>query len=169
MANTNIIADNIFSEGIIADKVEDRNSIGVFAYLIEPATTIIAEGGTFQKVVGTFGNGPIENFTGNTDYIIYTGPDTDYFEIDWNVGLECDNAGKTVSFGVSVDGEVITNSSPGTMSGFLKYADEIVSLSGTVVVELSTNSTVQLQITSTTTADEITIDHLTTTIRRFFK
>jgi hypothetical protein len=54
------------------------------------------------------------------------------------------------------------------MGIFCKYAAEALSLSGTRVIHLNSGDTIQLQLTSSTDADQVTLNHFTTIIKRFF-
>jgi len=146
----------------------DYLPLGVFATLDAVASTTITEGGTFQQLVGTFTNSPLQGFSTGTGNIAYTATEDCWFEIVWNAAVKCDAAGKNIHIGVALNDEVIATTDGGVMGGFAKYADEIIHLSGTRVLSLSENDELQIQVTSTTTGDTITCNHFTTAIRRFF-
>lgn len=139
---------------------------GVFAYLTASADTTVTTGGTFVPILGTFANDPMVGFHyGETD-IVYDGV-PGYFEIDFHASVSSEDAGRTVSIGDAINGETLTTSSPSIMSVFCKYANEVLPLSGTNVVYLEAGDTIQLQLTSSSDGDVITVNHFTTTIRRF--
>lgn len=54
------------------------------------------------------------------------------------------------------------------MQNLLKTANELYALSGTLVVNLETNDTVQLVMTTDGNGDVITINNFVTSIRPFF-
>jgi hypothetical protein len=142
---------------------------GVFAYLSAAAVTTVTTGNTFVPILGTFVNNPMENFGISGDAIQYLGTETKEFEIDWHTSFSSQDAGRTAHFGVAINGETLATTSPSTMGTYIKYAGEIVPLSGTDVVELSYGDTIQLQLTSDTDADEVTVAHFTTSIAKFFR
>jgi hypothetical protein len=145
----------------------NRPKAGVYAYLTSAAITTVATGDAFEAIVGTFDNDPCEAFCEAVAAIEYCGV-SDYFEIDWHATLSSQDAGRTVHMGIAINGETIIISDPSAMAIFCKYAGEVLPLSGTHVVFLETGDTVQLQLTSDTDADQVTVHHFTTTIRRFF-
>jgi len=75
----------------------------------------------------------------------------------------------TVHSGIAINDEVLTVISPSVMGTYIKYADEAVPLSGTIVEELNYGDTIQLQLTADDDDDVITVYHYTTTIAPFFR
>jgi hypothetical protein len=145
----------------------NRPKAGVYAYLTSAATTTVTTGGTFVPISGTFNNDPFEGFHFGATAIVYDGAPC-YFKIDWHATVESQDAGRTVHGGISINGETITTASPSVMGIFCKYAAEALSLSGTRVIHLNSGDTIQLQLTSSTDADQVTLNHFTTIIKRFF-
>ena len=155
------IVGNAIATGYISGKKS-----GVFAYLASPANTTITTAGTYYPIAGTFTNAPIEDFTAvATPAIRYDGAKTQYFEIDWHASGYGDSNGQTIHIGIKKNGVLCTG---GVMGTFLKFLGEEQALSGTCVIELATNETIQLVITSDTNGDVITMEHFTTTITEFF-
>lgn len=154
---------------MIGSVVTNYNQDGAFAYLTAQANTTVTTGGTFYKIGGTFSNPVINGFSlGVSDTIDYDGSGG-IFEIDWHATVSCDDASRTVHVGIAIDGETLTTSSPSVMAILCKTAGEKYSLGGTDVVTLATGDTVQLQLTSDTNLDVVTVYHFTTTIRRFIR
>ena len=139
---------------------------GVFAALTTPATTTTTSADTFYPINGTFDNTPSVGFTATVDPAIqYTGEKETYFEIDWHCTFKNNTANSTISVGISdADGTVYPYS---IMKTYAKNADELYSLSGTVVVQLITDNKIQLNIASDNDGDIITVNNFTTTIRTF--
>jgi hypothetical protein len=138
---------------------------GAFAYLTSPATTVITLADTYQYISGTFENEPVRDFLTNADpAIVYKGEKTRYFEVDWHASVQANIASTTVSVGIKKNGTVVPGS---IMATLLKTSSEDQALSGTAVIELAKNDTIQLVCTSDGTGDQITFDHFTTTIREF--
>ena len=157
--------------GCMRTSYSNRPKAGVYGYLTGSATTTITTGNTFQYIVGTFGNDPFEGFGGATvgggDAIQYLG-DTCIFEIDWHASFSSQDNGRVVHIGIAKNGETLTITSPSAIGIYCKTGGEVFHASGTVVVSLDYGDTIQLMCTSDTDADEITFEHFTTTIRRFF-
>ena len=136
------------------------------AYVTASADVTITTGDTFYAIAATYSNNPLEGFRIGTDAIIYEGHPA-YYEIDWHATVKSEDAGRTIRIGVSKNSETLTAGSASVMSIYAKYAAEAVSMSGTVVVQLDAEDTIQLQVTSDTNADVVTVEHFTTTIRPF--
>ena len=159
--------------GLMRTSYNSRPKAGVYAYLTSSATTTVTTGDTFVPIEGTFGNDPLEAFVGTTvggkPAIQYVG-DTCVFQINWYASLSSQDSGRTVHVGISHNGEVLNPAtSSGSMGVYCKTAAEVFALSGTRVVTLSYGDTIQLMVTSDTDADQVTFEHFTTTIRRFFR
>lgn len=143
------------------------NRARTYAYLTTPADTTCTLANTFYPIVGTFENDPMVDFDVSVGKLRYIGNRDQSFELDWAVSLSNDALNETVHIGISINGNVLDITEKSVMGLFIKYAGENVTLSGTVVETLSKNDTIELQISSSGTGDVITIDHFTTTIRRF--
>lgn len=153
---------------LTTEEVIFEKKVGTFAYLHGGVTTITAAN-TMQAIAGTFTNAPLEGFSIVGDELTYTEAETRYFEVDWHATVSADVAGTTVYIGVTKNEAALTIATdPSIMGGFAKYAAEAIQLSGTVVMELAQNDTVQLQIASDGIGDVLTVTHFTTTIRPFF-
>jgi len=104
-------------------------------------------------------------FTVADPEIQYKGTKTKYFEIDWHATVAADNNSTTIVCGIKKNGTLLTSSRMGTLC---KTANEMYNLSGTVVVELTTDDKIQLVATSDGNGDVLTFYFFTTTIREFF-
>ena len=142
---------------------------GVFASKDTSTATIVTTGDTFVPIAGAFTNSPIECFHFDTDHLVYDGANGTEFEIDWHTSFSSQDAGRTVHFGVAINGETLVITSPSVMGQFAKNAGQIYVLSGTNVVTLNTGATIQLMVTSDTDADQVTVEHFTTTLAKFFR
>ncbi len=139
----------------------------VHAYLSAEADTTVTTGGTFVPILGTFTNSPAVKFSLDVDKLQYDGTATQEFEIDWAASISSEDAGRTVHIGISKNETVLATSDASVNGIFLKYADEPLPMSGTLVLSLATDDNVQLQVTSDTNLDVITFYHFITTIRPF--
>ncbi len=134
-----------------------------FAYLTGAAGTTCTTAGTWYPISGTFGNDPMDNFTGvATPAIRYDGLETQYFEIDWHGSFTVAPTGATVDIGIKKNGTIIDSS---VMESYA--AAILLQASGTVVVELATNDEIQLVVKSDANGDVVNFTHYTTSIRRF--
>jgi hypothetical protein len=139
---------------------------GVFAYLTAPAVTTVTTSGTYYPIAGTFANSPIENFTTVADPAIkYIGTLTQYMEVDWHAAVGSTSNGVTVTVGIKKTGNLETSS---LMAFYCKTGGEVYQMSGTTVISMATNDTVQLVLTANADTEGITVSHFTTTIREFF-
>jgi len=137
---------------------------GVFAYLTEPADSVIATPETFVPIVGVFGNDPANGFIGvETPGIEYTGTQTIYFEIDAHATVKSNQANTTIRGAIRKNGVLVTSS---IMSVFAKTGGETCNFSGTLVVQLEQGDEIQLVVTANKAAT-ITFDNITATIRPF--
>ena len=138
-----------------------------YAYLSATEETTCTLADTFYPILGTFINDPIVGFDVHEDKLRYLGPTTREFEIDWSASFNCDTVGSTIHIGVSVNDEVIDIHDKSVMGMYVKYADESVTMAGTLVVTVEENQTIELQISSDSATDIVSFDHFTTTIRKF--
>ena len=143
----------------------DKISYGVFASLNTPADTTITTGGTYYPINGAFTNSPSQGFSTTADPAIqFDEDDYTWFEIDWHCTFSCSTSNSTISVGIGDTSDVYSQS---VMQSFAKNADQLYQLSGTLVVALNQNDKIQLLITSDTSADVITVNNFTTTIKAF--
>lgn len=149
----------------------DNVKRGVFASLTADSVIEVLASDTYQPIVGTFSNMPLESFTGTAEPSIkYTDSDTKFFEIDWHTSLSVDAVGKEVHCAVykkHVGGSfaLVSGSIMGT---YIKFADEAQAFSGTCVVEIAENDEIQLVFKSETAGDKVTFKHYVTSINQFF-
>ena len=101
--------------------------------------------------------------------IVYNGPNATAFEIDWSAAFHLVAANKTVHFGIKINSEVLAVTSAGVIGTFAKNNNQIYALGGTRVVILNNGDTIQLQVASSATSGDITVEHFTTTIAKFFR
>jgi hypothetical protein len=166
IANTNPTEKLDVTGNIKASGYINGLKSGVFAFLPIPTNTTITTAGTYYPIAGTFNNPVIENFTVlATPAIRYDGTLTQYFKIDWHSTILVDNASTIITIGIYKNGSLVTGSN---MSHFCKNANELYSHSGTSVISLATNNTIQLVITSDGDGDVLTVNNFTTTINEFF-
>lgn len=142
---------------------------GVYAFLTSETDTTVTTGGTFQAIAGTFTNEVIEGFHLDTDKLMYDGEDDIQFEIDWHASFSSEDAGRTIHFGINHNSETLTSTSSGVVGTYAKNADQVYSVSGTRVVTLNSGDTIQLQLTSDTDSDVVSVVHFTTTMTKFFR
>lgn len=145
----------------------DINEIGVFAALSEDSVTTITVTGQYEYINGTFTNVPIQGFEfvliDDEPYIRYTGDTPYYFEIDAHATVTSNHNNTTIHGAVKKNMVVVETSE---MSVFVKTATESYNFSGTSVVLLEKNDTIQLVIKADVASD-ITFRNLTATIRPF--
>ena len=89
-----------------------------------------------------------------------------YFEIDWHASGVGNSNNIEVSTGIEKNGSVTLCSG---MSQTLKESGKKYALSGTCVVELAQNDTIEPVITADGNGDVITVENFTATIRPFFR
>ena len=138
---------------------------GVFAYLTSPSNTTCTLADTWYPIAGAFTNNPMLDFSFVTDHIEYDGTLKQYFEIDWHATIEGDSNGITAHIGIYLNSSIVASS---VMGVFLKYSGEVMTLSGTCVVEMEQGDEIQLVAMADGAGDVITVKHFTTTIARFF-
>ncbi len=139
---------------------------GVFGFLSSPSNTTCTDADTWYPITGAFSNKFIGDFSFDTDHILYSGSLDREFEIDGHVATKGDGNNITVHFGVFLNGSIEAGSVIGT---FMKVAGEAFNTSGTSVVSLETGDEIQLVVMSDVAGAEITMEHLTVTIRPFLR
>ena len=144
----------------VEDALEENYT---FAYLSASADTTITTAATWYAIQGTFVN-QFANFEIDTDKIKYTGTHDHMFEIDWHAKVASDTTRATINITVSINGTPVDSSK---MGAFAPTAGEPVAVSGTEVVTLSQNDTVQLVIQSDKAGSDITIGQFVTSITKF--
>jgi hypothetical protein len=146
---------------------EEIHEVGVFAALQGEAITPITVTGQYEYINGTFSNTPIQGFEfvliEDEPYIKYTGDISYYFEIDAHATVTINHNNATIFGAVKKNGTLVEESE---MSVFVKTATESYNFSGTSVVLLEKNDTIQLVIKSDV-AGNVTFRNLTATIRPF--
>jgi len=146
----------------------NKSKAGVFAYLSASANTTITTASTFQYIEGTFLNPVIEGFSLTASPAIQCDiTQVREYEIDWHATIKGNSNGINVKVGIGITGAQPNASS--IMGTYLKTSGESQAVSGTTVVELGYGDEVQLMITTDGTADIMTVDYFTTTIRPFFE
>jgi hypothetical protein len=161
----------LLATALKADIGIDGTDRGVFASLTANSIITVIAADTYQPIVGTFSNMPLESFEGTaTPSLKYTDTDTKYFEIDWHTSLTVDAVGKLVHCAVYhkpsggsfalVDGSI--------MGTYIKVKAEPQAFSGTCVVELAQNDEIQLVFKSETIGDDVTFKHYVTSINQFY-
>ena len=144
----------------------DYISFGLFAALSAPTLTTIADANVFYPIEGTFSNEPATGFEGTADPAIkYIGENTIYFEIDAHATISAAVNGTTVQCGIKKNGTLQTAS---VVSAFCKTSSELYNISGTMVVSLAKNDSIQL-VVATDNGQNVTFQNITATIRPFKK
>ena len=156
------------THGTINSTVFDRK-IGMCGYVSTPAVTTVTNAGDWYAMLGTFTNAHIEQVsvigTPSNPAIQYDGDVTMDFEIDWSGAFIGSAGSQHIEFAIKKGANVITGSNMGTTE---KTAGDEYSMSGTCVVSLATNDTIQLVVTSAGNGQTVQAEHFTTTIRPFF-
>ena len=146
---------------VIIDDANEENY--AFAYLSASADTTITAAATWYAVQGAFTNS-FSNFELDTDKIKYIGTHDHIFEIDWHAKAASDAVSATFNITVSINGTPVEASK---MGGFAKTAGEPISVSGTEIVTLEPNDTIQLVIQSDKAGSVITVGQFVTSIAKF--
>lgn len=158
------MAQLTYTSAVIDDLLEDLNDkSSVYAYLSASATTTTTAATTWYPIQGTFVNDFV-NFELDTDKIKYIGTNSYKFEIDWSIKLASDTANTTLNVTVAING---TPTEETKMGLFLKTAGDAYTFSGTQVITLDTNDTVQLIVQSDKSGAVLTVGQLVTTLNKF--
>ena len=144
----------------LLDDLSSKSS--TFAYLSASADTTITTPIDWYAIQGTFIN-DFEDFELDTDKIKYTGDEKYKFEIDWHAKLASDTVATKINITVSVNGTPVETSK---MGAYLKTADEPIAVSGTEIVTLEKNDTVQLVVQADKACD-LTFGFFVTGINKF--
>ena len=165
-------AGEIQTEQMMIDLIDScfnngRHEIGVFAALQGEAVTSIGTINQYEYIRGTFSNTPMEEFSfveiDGEPYIKYIGEEPYYFEIDAHSTLKASVNGTTVCGAIKKNGTIVDES---VMSVYIKTGGEPFNFSGTSVVMLETDDTIQM-VTKADKVSNITFINLTATIRPF--
>jgi len=140
---------------------------GCFACLDAASTTTITSAGTYYPINGDFTNTPIENFSINASGALqldslFPG----YFIVRYSASYSVNSGGVTTLLGVFKNGVLVDCSIMGT---FEKTANELVHVSGSCVIQMSTGDEVQLVVTNDSAGSVINMQYYTTSIQRFFR
>ena len=133
----------------------------VYAFLPAATNTTIVVAETYYPLAGPFTNAPRVGFTIDVDRLVYSGPSSRYFEIDYHASISLDVSNENVHLGVKIN----TSTPTGVMGTTCKTAGEAYALSGTCIVYLSEGDTIQLVATSSASGSILDTRHFTTTIR----
>lgn len=142
---------------------------GVYAYMTTATVTTVTTGNVFVPVLGTFTNAPMDGFHLDGDKIICDCPSGTMVEMDWHTSFSSQDATRTIHFGISINEEVLTVNQKGVVGTFAKNLGQVYNVSGTLVLQLNYGDSIQLQTTSDTAADQITVEHFSTTIAKFYR
>ena len=160
---------SIDTEGNVFVNAVTLEPYGVFASLNASASTLVVSSGSYYSIQGSFDNEPVENFSGTTvldgDAIKYDGIPSQYFEIVWSVGLASSANGTTITAGIRKNEDVQTGS---LMDLYCKTAGEQYSAAGVFVTMLEKDDTIQLILSADADSNTVTVNHFTTSIKRFF-
>jgi len=155
------INGNITADGFISGK-----KAGVFAYLDNPEVTYINKSEIYYAINGSFINNPIFCFDVKAiPAIKYNCTTPQYFEVDWHATLSADKANTNIYIGIKRNGVFINKSE---MKSRFFNADEPYSFSGTTVVYLDYNDTVQLVVSSDDADENVLFQTFTTSISEFY-
>lgn len=109
----------------------------------------------------------MENFTYvgvNTTGSRYDGSLKQFFKVCWASSVSVPNNNTTVTIGLKHNGVLMRNS---LIANVCKVADEMYHLSGSFVIELSQNDTLQL-VVATNTGNNIKFKYCTAAVGVFF-
>ena len=155
-----------FDQVEVENILEDANAkAGVYAYLTAPSNTTCAATGSWYQVQGVFSNSVIDGFTVSTSNIVCQCLYTNWFEVDWHCSVQGNSASVTPHVTIKVNDTVYEAQMMGTLC---KTAGEAYAMSGTVVLPLTSNDTVQLVCSSDGAEDVLTFNHFVTSICKFF-
>lgn len=143
---------------------DTSNQAHATASLDASSNTTMTNATDWYLIQGAFTN-DFEDFELDTDKIKYIGTETYSFEIDWHAKLASDTVAATVNITVSINGTPTESNKQGI---YLKTAGEPGAVSGTEVVELSTNDTIQLVIQTDKAGSVITVGQFNTTCTKYF-
>ena len=138
---------------------------GVFAVLTTSSNTTCTADDTWYAIQGVFTNKVFEGFTISGTNIACAVSSTNQYEIDWHATLSCDNASTTPSISVKINDTV---QEAEAMTVFCKNASQAYTVSGTVVIPLTSNDTVQLVCKSDGAGDVLTFQQFVTSLTKFF-
>ena len=147
--------------------IYDFLSVGLFAALTEATRTEIYEVGTYVYINGIFSNSPNVGFEFVSDpepAIKYTGDTPFYFKIDASATVSSNKNSTELRCAIKKNGTLVNES---IMTAFLKNNGEKYNLSGTSVVYLEKDDTIQMVTTCTSEAQNIMFYNLTATIFPF--
>lgn len=150
-----------------AKKVKTVNSspkIGVYSVLSATDDTTCTTADTYYTIEGTLTNSPMNNFEFDTDKLKYKGVATLYFEVDYHASVTMSTGAALINMGIKKTG-VLEDSS--VITSDVDTTNSIIS--GTCVIELDTDDTIQMVVSSDTDADVITFDNLMVKIRPFYR
>lgn len=162
ITNNLSVGNNINLNGYLT-----RKKSGLFVYLKEEYTTNIINPGTFYPIKGEFRYNPMENFTyvgAGTTGSRYNGSLKQFFKVCWASSIYVLNNNTTVTIGLKHNGVLMGNS---LIANLCKIAGEIYHLSGTFVIELSQNDTLQL-VVATDKGNDIKFKYCTAAVGVFF-
>jgi len=146
------------------------SSVLVGAHLASPSTTVITLADTYQYLVGTFANNPLEGFALVSDAF---GPALEcrvdipaWYEIDYHITAESDRNSTKMHGGISlsIGGGAYAIEDQSIDGTFLKVFNEPLHFSGSALVLLGYGDRVQLSITTDGTGDSVITRHYNTTI-----
>ena len=140
---------------------------GVFAVLTAPSNTTCTTASTWYQVQGVFTNKVIEGFAVSGTNIVCQIAETNQYEIDWHCSVQGDSSDVPMipHVTVKINDTVYEDEMMGTL---LKNGAQPYAFSGTIVVPLSSNDTVQLVCESNSDGDVITFNHFVTSLTKFF-
>lgn len=144
-----------------------RKKSGLFVFLKEEGATSIIEAGEFYPITGIFEYNPMENFTSigvNSTGSRYDGTVKQFFKVCWASSVSVPNNSTTVTMGLKHNGVLAGNS---LIANVCKISGEMYHLSGSFVIELSQNDTLQL-VVATDVGNDITFKYCTASVGVFF-
>lgn len=138
--------------------------LGVFAYLPNPTNTTTVLAATYYPIAGPFTNTVLEEFTLGVDYIEFSNGETVHVKIDYSGTFSSDTNNTAITVGVKLNGGIVAGSVGVVV---IKAAGDSGSVSGTVVVEITTGDQIQLVLQSDQAGAVITASTFTTSLNRF--
>lgn len=131
----------------------------VDAYLSVPTTTTVTTANNWYPVQGVFTNNIIEGWSFDTDHIEYDFNKPRCHLFTWVGVFTADQPITTVHITLGYNGVPQTSRQVGTIAF---SSDNVYSITGTAVIEISADDEIQLIVMSDGDGDEITFNHFTT-------
>jgi len=149
---------------LTVDSLITGKKIGIYAFLNEVDTTTIITSDSLHFLQGSFTNSPSFGFGATVDTLLYTGTDTVYLLIGYDITSSHSMNNSDIKLAIQNDDSTYTNQN---METFAKNAGQFYSFSGHLVLQMHPNHKIKLMLFSNNTGD-IIIKKMTAYATRFF-